>query len=205
MFTLYSGERLETDEKTEYINQARRPVEIMYEQLTAEKNELVLLEGIRESKRKQIEETAEVEEEQLMLEVNELVLVDGKCESKRKKIEETKRSIEIARQNAASDIYERLNSRGDMGIYNSLLPDHVETQVDLHGLQVKEAKWIIDERILPVLPVYSKMILITGRGLHSRNGQPVLKQAVQSYLVEKNVKVEEVSHNTGCLRICYAE
>ena len=56
-----------------------------------------------------------------------------------------------ARENAANDIFERMNASGSMGTLsaNTLL------KIDIHGLHVKEAKAQITEYVLPVLQVTS--------------------------------------------------
>jgi DNA-nicking Smr family endonuclease len=70
------------------------------------------------------------------------------------KLEESKNihsKLDLARQNAANDIFERVNSSGKMGVI--LDDENVESGVfvDLHGLHVNEAKLKLNELVLPML------------------------------------------------------
>jgi DNA-nicking Smr family endonuclease len=46
-----------------------------------------------------------------------------------------------------------------------------------------------------------KIIIITGRGIHSKNGECVLKPVIESYLKESEVKFEGVKGNDGAMYI----
>ena len=166
---------LNPKEKNQYYEQARRPVEVLEQEYLELRQELFDDNNI------------DNDSKEWKLKYKQLKLILEK--------------LEMARQNAASDIFERLNSRGNMGIL--IDDDENEIQIDLHGLHINEAKWIIDDRILPILPVFIKLILITGHGLHSESGDSVLKKAVKAHLIERNIKVEQVSKNNGALRILY--
>ena len=96
--------------------------------------------------------------------------------------------------NAANDIYERMNSVEQ--------PSSDIMSIDLHGLHVSEAKSILRDYVLPVLPVLQKVYLITGRGKHSKSGQSVLKESIQKYLlkeVELKLRCEDKIGNEGVL------
>ena len=102
-----------------------------------------------------------------------------------------------ARENAANDIFERMNASGSMGTLsaNTLL------KIDIHGLHVKEAKAQITEYVLPVLQVVSKVILITGRGRHGASGASILKPAMEAFLRLVNVNFKDVPGNDGAIWI----
>jgi hypothetical protein len=102
-----------------------------------------------------------------------------------------------AKENAFNDIYERMNSCGSMGLSFS----GQSTVVDLHGLSVEGAKQIVLNTILPVLPVLKKIMVITGRGVHSQSGESVLKSSIKRFIAELNVRVEEVVGNDGAIYV----
>ena len=106
-----------------------------------------------------------------------------------------KERLAKARENAASDIFERMNASGGMG---SLSGDTL-LKIDIHGLHVEEAKTQITEYVLPVLQVVSKVILITGRGRHGASGASILKPAMESFLSSMNVKFRDVPRNDGAI------
>ena len=115
-------------------------------------------------------------------------------------LEEIKRKLNVARENAARDIFERTNSRGNMG---SIIESDSESKssifIDLHGLFINEAKERVNEFILPILPVLKKMAVITGRGSHSQSGESQLKKAMQDYFTSMKYKCVEVANNKGAL------
>jgi hypothetical protein len=117
--------------------------------------------------------------------------------AKKQIMSELKKQIMAAKENAFNDIYERMNSCGSMGISFCGQGD----RVDFHGLSVEAAKRFIQDPILTVLPVLKKIMIITGRGLHSQTGQGVLKSAITSYLDELKVKFEDVVGNDGALYV----
>ena len=84
--------------------------------------------------------------------------------NKKKRLQELNKRLNEARKNAANDIFERMNSGGNMGAL--IEEEDVQIQglvhVDLHGLHVKEAKERVNEYVLPILPALKKVILITG-------------------------------------------
>ncbi|KAJ3097596.1 hypothetical protein HDU97_004724 [Phlyctochytrium planicorne] len=106
--------------------------------------------------------------------------------------------LNAARMNAARDIFERTNASGGMG---SLSNNRREISVDLHGLHVGEAKEMLQQFVLPVVPVMKSVVLITGRGKHSVGGDAVLKKAMKEYLQELGLSGKEVLGNPGALRI----
>ena len=114
----------------------------------------------------------------------------------KKELDELQKKLNEARQNAASDIFERINSRGNMGV----LEETGIVHVDLHCLHVNEAKERVKEFVLPILPVLKRMIIITGHGAHS-GGSSVLKESLKSFFNEIGVRCEETK-NKGTLCLC---
>jgi DNA-nicking Smr family endonuclease len=115
----------------------------------------------------------------------------------KQQMSELLKQLMAARENAHNDIYERMNSCGSMGINLS----GQSTAVDLHGLGIEAAKRFIQDPILAVLPVLKKIMVITGRGVHSQSGECVIKQGIHNYLKELEVKFEEVKGNDGAIYV----
>jgi len=84
--------------------------------------------------------------------------------------------LEICKNNAARDIYNRNNSAGSMG------SDAGELVVDFHSLYVKEALAKFVELVHPVLPVQKRIVVITGRGRHSLKGKSILRDALMAHV-----------------------
>ncbi len=177
MIGLFSSElecgtkKLNPNEKNEYYMEARRPVQLLEQEFLAMRQD-----------------------------INKLDSDSKEWSLKNKQMKEILNKLELVRRNAASDIFERINSHGHMGT----VTDDNEICIDLHGLHINEAKWMIDDRVLPILQVFKQLVLITGSGSHNKSGEPVLKNAVKTYLIEKNIKVEQVGKNSGALRILYS-
>ena len=111
-----------------------------------------------------------------------------------KDLDELKVTLRESQLNAAIDIYERVNS------VNTSSSDIMA--IDLHGLHVNEAKTILQNHVLPVLPVLKKVYLITGRGKHSKDGKSVLRESVKKYLLKEAglaLRCEEQIGNEGVL------
>ena len=75
-------------------------------------------------------------------------------------------------------------------------------EIDLHGLYVEEALQFFTETIKKKL--YGKEIdtlkVITGKGLHSKDG-PKIKKNIIDFCLKNNLNVEEDKTNEGCLLI----
>jgi DNA-nicking Smr family endonuclease len=78
--------------------------------------------------------------------------------------------------------------------------------LDLHGFLVKEAIRVLDNFLDDnIINLQSEMLdtkslmVITGRGIHSRNGIPKIKPAVQKRLQERRLKYSE--GNPGFLKV----
>jgi hypothetical protein len=80
---------------------------------------------------------------------------------------------------------------------------------DFHGLYVADAVQKVEEMVLPLLNTIGRIMLITGRGLHSRVGDgcevhkvhSVLKAAVVGYLQERGLRVEPLPDNEGAIYV----
>ncbi|KAJ3107733.1 hypothetical protein HDU97_003403 [Phlyctochytrium planicorne] len=101
-------------------------------------------------------------------------------------------------ERAARDIFERSNSSGGMGQISN---DRWELYVDLHGLHVEEAKLMMEQFVLPVVPVLKSVNIITGRGKHSQSGESILKKAMKDYLPTVGFVGKEVQENPGVLNV----
>jgi len=177
------SEHLNHDNKQEFYNTARAPVLKLQAEYATLKEDLF-----------QINDTDSVEWRRKRIALNDM-----------------QKKLNSARRNAASDIFERMNSRGNMGALIEYIQEGgiegVETtktsivHMDFHGLHVNEAKERIDEFVLPILPALKKMIVITGRGVHNETGGSVLKEELRKYFGQRNVKCEELKKNKGALCI----
>jgi DNA-nicking Smr family endonuclease len=132
------------------------------------------------------------------LNVNDTDSIEWK--KKKKEHQEIQKRLNEARKNAAADIFERMNSFGNMG---SIIDEDDENsksvQVDLHGLHVREAKEKIDEYILPILPALKKLTIITGYGSHGNSGEAILKESIKQYFSNQKIKCIESTKNKGIL------
>lgn len=83
--------------------------------------------------------------------------------------------------------------------------DSAEDEIDLHGLYVKEAEWIMQKRISQCLNTnQSHLRVIVGKGLHSENGIAKLKPAIDRLCQESGLKHYIDKKNTGVLVIDFA-
>ncbi|CAF0961640.1 unnamed protein product [Brachionus calyciflorus] len=164
------GKDLDWEQKQEYFELAREPVRKLANEFLDLKNEL-----------------------------NEIYDMESlEWIEKYKNLEEIKEMLNMARMNAANDIYERMNSTSKMG---SVINDGAIVQVDLHGLYVNEAIEKVKEFVMPMLSVLEKILLITGHGLHNQSGQAVLKDGLKEYFKSINIKCQDVENNKGAFLI----
>ena len=119
------------------------------------------------------------------------------------KMERVSQMLRSARMNAMRDIFEQMNSVGEMGSTN----ESDSLRLDLHGLHVDEAKSILQEFVFPILPAMKRIFLITGRGNHSDAGFSVLKESLRKYIKQESeagplrIKCEQFKNNPGVLCI----
>ena len=60
-----------------------------------------------------------------------------------------------------------------------------------------EVKEVVREYVLPVLKVMNKMMVVTGRGVHSSRGKSQLRRQVREYFASLKVRCEDVAGNEG--------
>lgn len=74
--------------------------------------------------------------------------------------------------------------------------------VDLHGLLVAEAIWVVKHYLLEYHRLRrSTMSVVVGKGLHSKDKIPKLKPAVEECLEELGVPYRYPANNSGLIRI----
>ena len=116
-----------------------------------------------------------------------------------KKIKEVGQNLKIAIQKSSKDIFERVNSKEKNFIQ---VDGKMIFSVDLHGLHSNEARSIVDEHVLPVLDTLGQIMIITGRGIHSKKrGKSILKENVKKYFVELKIRIEDITGNDGAFFI----
>jgi len=164
-----SRAELSSTNKQEYYESARLPVKKLYEEYAELKRELS----------------------------DSDCMDDKEYSKKRKELREVQKRLELARKNAANDIFERLNSANGMGS----IGNEDMAQIDLHGLYINEAIEKIEEYVLPILPTLKKVIVITGHGAHNATGEAVLKEALIDYFKTNKIKHGEVKENRGAIYI----
>ena len=139
---------------------------------------------------------------QVLVDINDTDSEEWKM--KKLELQGIQKRLHEARKNAASDIFERMNSFGNMG---AILVDDLENasrlHIDLHGLHINEAKEKVNEYVVPILPALKKIIIVTGQGNHSESGECVLKEAIKQYLLSLNIKCLESTKNKGALCVYY--
>jgi hypothetical protein len=75
-------------------------------------------------------------------------------------------------------------------------------KLDFHALTMANAIALFESDVTPVLSVLKSMILITGRGLHSPQGQSVLRQALCDHIeAQDNIIWDNVRRNSGAIRV----
>lgn len=80
--------------------------------------------------------------------------------------------------------------------------DSDDNDIDLHGLYVKEAEYILKQRIISGIHKNQPTLdCIVGKGLHSKNGIAKLKPAVQNLCNEANLRCWIDTKNSGVLHI----
>ena len=80
--------------------------------------------------------------------------------------------------------------------------DSDENDIDLHGLYVKEAEYILKQRIINgVQRKQSSLDCIVGKGKHSAGGIAKLKPAIEMLCEEAGIRCEVDHKNTGVLII----
>lgn len=80
--------------------------------------------------------------------------------------------------------------------------DSASDEIDLHGLFIKEAEWILQQRISYAIKTNQPHLkVIVGKGLHSVNGISKMKPAVDKMCTESHLTHKIDPHNAGVLII----
>ncbi|SCV01286.1 LAMI_0G10506g1_1 [Lachancea mirantina] len=75
-------------------------------------------------------------------------------------------------------------------------------QIDLHGLYVKEAQWILQKRIAAAAAAGEPFLhVIVGKGLHSANGVAKIKPAAEETCAQAHISCRVDPKNTGVLQV----
>lgn len=97
---------------------------------------------------------------------------------------------------------EDANMKAAQYVFRENNADSAEDEIDLHGLYVKEAEYILQTRISNCIRTnQSHLKVIVGKGLHSANGIAKLKPAIDQMCDESNLKHRIDPHNSGVLII----
>lgn len=97
---------------------------------------------------------------------------------------------------------EDANIRAAEYVFRENNTDSAGDEIDLHGLYVKEAEFILQRRIgNDIRTNQSHINVIVGKGLHSANGIAKLKPAVTAMCDEAGLKHHMDSKNSGVLVI----
>lgn len=100
--------------------------------------------------------------------------------------------------------YHRLNALVEIEafeLHNPTYPGDL-SRIDLHGLFVKEAIVRIQRHVkLCKNAGIQRTLVITGRGLHSKEGTAKLKPAIRELCVREGLKVIPDESNEGCFTI----
>ena len=120
-------------------------------------------------------------------------------------IRQIRTDLALARLNAREEIYTQLNSVGNMGAQQGASDESGVIQIDFHGLHVNEMYEKFDGQVKPILPVVGKIMVITGRGLHSADGESKLKKSLIKYIDkrEPDIRWERITANPGALNIVW--
>ncbi|PVH15037.1 uncharacterized protein CXQ87_005316 [Candidozyma duobushaemuli] len=97
---------------------------------------------------------------------------------------------------------ENYNRQAAEYVFRENNADSAEDEIDLHGLYVKEAEWIMQKRLSECIRTYqSHLRVIVGKGLHSANGIAKLKPAIEQLCQESGLKHYIDPKNTGVMVI----
>lgn len=98
-----------------------------------------------------------------------------------------KKESERANESAAKEIFKLKNQQ------------HQQNLIDLHGLLPSEAIAFLSQRIETIKGV-QELIVITGKGLHSKNGIAKVKPAVERFAIARNIRSQVDKSNPGRIR-----
>ncbi|ODV81143.1 DUF1771-domain-containing protein [Suhomyces tanzawaensis NRRL Y-17324] len=97
---------------------------------------------------------------------------------------------------------ERANQQAAEYVFRENNADSAADEIDLHGLYVKEAEFILQNRLAAAIRTnQSHLRVIVGKGLHSQNGIAKLKPAIDQMCDDCNLKHRIDPKNTGVMII----
>ncbi|EJS41466.1 YPL199C [Saccharomyces arboricola H-6] len=97
-------------------------------------------------------------------------------------------------------IAEDLNMQAAEYVFVENNADSSSNEIDLHGLYVKEALFILQRRIkFAVDHNEAQLNVIVGKGLHSQNGIAKLKPSIEKFCAENGIKNHLEKGNSGVL------
>lgn len=97
---------------------------------------------------------------------------------------------------------EDVNRKAAEYVFRENNSDSAADEIDLHGLYVKEAEYILKNRIAAAIRTnQSHLRVIVGKGLHSANGIAKLKPAVDQLCDESGLRHRIDPKNSGVLEI----
>lgn len=77
----------------------------------------------------------------------------------------------------------------------------IQAHLDLHGLTIPEARFVLDEFMLESLRAgFTCIRVIHGRGHHSHKHEPILKENIQRWLTSKRMSRHVIAYTSA--RVC---
>lgn len=99
------------------------------------------------------------------------------------------------------ELYRTFNNKAAEFVYIENNKDSAPDELDLHGLFVSEAEYVVKRRLAYELQVnhLSELKVITGKGLHSKSGVSKLKPAVEKLCDESGLPWRVDPQNEGVI------
>ncbi|CCH57999.1 hypothetical protein TBLA_0A01980 [Henningerozyma blattae CBS 6284] len=98
------------------------------------------------------------------------------------------------------EIAEKYNMQAAEYVFVENNADSDSNEIDLHGLFVKEAQFIVKRRIIFAINHHEdELKIIVGKGLHSKNGVAKIRPAIQELCNEANLEDHIDQKNSGVL------
>lgn len=88
-----------------------------------------------------------------------------------------------------------------LDIFNKNNSGRKKYTIDIHELSYPESIFVLEKRINEITGICKSLVVITGRGLHSKGGVPVLYPKIQLYLQSKDIKYILDKPSIGCIKI----
>ena len=99
---------------------------------------------------------------------------------------------------------ERCNREAADLYFNDNNKKHDEGTIDLHGLYVQESIEKLEQRLTQCSKSgRSELIVIVGRGNHSKDGVRKIKPAIEKLMAQYKLRVAVDSPNAGCITVFF--